>query len=39
MYEEIKEVYDLGIRVIMFFGVLNDKDDIGFGVYDYNGVV
>jgi delta-aminolevulinic acid dehydratase/porphobilinogen synthase len=35
----IKEAYDLGIRAIMFFGVPNDKDDIGSGAYDHNGVV
>ena len=39
MHEEIKEAYDLGIRAIMFFGVPNDKDDIGSGAYDHNGVV
>lgn len=36
---ELKEVYDLGICVIMFFGVLNLKDDIGIGVYIYDGVI
>ena len=39
LHEEIKEAYDLGIRAIMFFGVPNDKDDIGSGAYDHNGVV
>ena len=39
LHEEIKEAYDLGIRAIMFFGVPNEKDDIGSGAYDHNGVV
>ncbi|MCG7338493.1 porphobilinogen synthase [Staphylococcus sp. ACRSN] len=37
--DEIKEAYDLGIRAIMFFGVPNEKDDIGTGAYDHNGIV
>ncbi|MDW4286604.1 porphobilinogen synthase [Staphylococcus saprophyticus] len=37
--EEIKEAYDLGIRGVMFFGVLNEKDAIGTGAYDHNGIV
>lgn len=39
LHNEIKEAYDLGIRAIMFFGVPNDKDDVGSGAYDNNGVV
>jgi porphobilinogen synthase len=37
--EEIKEAYDLGIRGIMFFGVPNEKDAVGTGAYDHNGIV
>lgn len=37
--EEIKEAYDLGIRGVMFFGVPNEKDAIGTGAYDHNGIV
>ncbi|PHK50961.1 porphobilinogen synthase [Staphylococcus edaphicus] len=37
--EEIKEAYDLGIRGIMFFGVPNEKDAIGTGAFDHNGIV
>lgn len=37
--EEIKEAYDLGIRGVMFFGVPNEKDTIGTGAYDHNGIV
>lgn len=37
--EEIKEAYELGIRAIMFFGVPNEKDHVGTGAYDHNGIV
>ncbi|NWK85543.1 porphobilinogen synthase [Staphylococcus sp. GSSP0090] len=37
--DEIKEAYELGIRGIMFFGVPNEKDAIGTGAYDHNGIV
>lgn len=37
--EEIKEAYELGIRGIMFFGVPNEKDAVGTGAYDHNGIV
>ncbi|WP_069996301.1 porphobilinogen synthase, partial [Staphylococcus caeli] len=36
---ELKEAYELGIRGIMFFGVPNEKDAIGTGAYDHNGIV
>lgn len=37
--EEIKEAYGLGIRGIMFFGVPNEKDEVGTGAYDHNGII
>ncbi|WP_436962748.1 porphobilinogen synthase [Staphylococcus shinii] len=37
--DEIKEAYDLGIRGIMFFGVPNEKDAVGTGAYDHNGII
>ena len=37
--EEIKEAYEFGIRGIMFFGVPNEKDAVGTGAYDHNGIV
>ena len=37
--DEIKEVYELGIKAIMFFGVVSDKDETGTGAYDHNGIV
>lgn len=39
LQNEIKEVYDLGIRAIMFFGVVSDKDEVGSGAYDHHGIV
>ena len=36
---EIKEAYDLGVRAFMFFGVPNEKDEVGSGAYDHNGIV
>lgn len=37
--EELKEVVDLGIKSVIFFGVPNHKDEIGSGAYDDNGIV
>jgi len=37
--KEIKEVYELGIKAVMFFGVVTDKDEVGSGAYDHNGIV
>jgi porphobilinogen synthase len=37
--DEIKEVYELGIKAVMFFGVISDKDEEGTGAYDHNGIV
>lgn len=37
--EELKEVYELGIKWVIFFGVPNHKDDVGSGAYDENGIV
>src|SRR5699024_8047215 len=37
--DEIKEVDELGIKAIMFFGVVSDKDETGTGAYDHNGIV
>lgn len=36
---ELKEVYDLGIKSVIFFGIPNEKDAVGSGAYDPNGVV
>lgn len=37
--EELKEVYDLGIKAVIFFGIPNEKDAVGSGAYDPDGVV
>ncbi|OZU89812.1 porphobilinogen synthase [Virgibacillus indicus] len=36
---EVKEVYDLGIKAIMFFGVIHEKDEQGTGAFVDNGIV
>lgn len=37
--EEIKEAYELGIRSFIFFGVPNEKDAVGSGAFDENGII
>lgn len=37
--EEIHEVVKLGIKSVIFFGVPNEKDALGTGAYDENGIV
>lgn len=37
--EEVAEVYELGIRGVMFFGVVSEKDEIGTGAFIENGIV
>lgn len=39
LMDEVKEAYDLGIRGIMFFGVVTDKDEHGTGAFIENGIV
>lgn len=39
LLEEVKEVYDLGIKSVIFFGVISDKDEVGSGAYAENGIV
>ena len=35
----LKEVYETGVRAIIFFGVPDHKDAVGSGAYDDNGIV
>lgn len=35
----LKEVYETGVRAIIFFGVPDHKDEVGSGAYDDNGIV
>jgi porphobilinogen synthase len=37
--EELDEVVDLGIKSVIFFGVPNEKDEVGSGAYHDHGVV
>lgn len=39
LMEEVTEAYDLGIRGIMFFGVVADKDEVGSGAYAEDGII
>lgn len=37
--EELDEVYKLGIKSVIFFGIPNEKDAVGSGAFDPDGVV
>ncbi|SHF64881.1 porphobilinogen synthase [Ornithinibacillus halophilus] len=37
--EEVQEVYDLGIKAVILFGVPNDKDEVGTGAYVETGMI
>ncbi|EOW3891721.1 porphobilinogen synthase [Staphylococcus pseudintermedius] len=39
LHEELKAVYDLGIRAIMFFGIPNEKDACGTGAFIEDGII
>ncbi|MCM3739941.1 porphobilinogen synthase [Oceanobacillus luteolus] len=39
LMEEVTEAYELGIRSLMFFGVVTDKDEVGSGAYAEDGIV
>src|SRR5699024_8566428 len=39
LMDEVTEAYNLGIRSIMFFGVVSDKDEIGSGAFAEDGIV
>ena len=39
LQEEIKEIWDLGIKAILFFGLPESKDPIGSGAYSEKGIV
>ncbi|MFD1850138.1 porphobilinogen synthase [Oceanobacillus bengalensis] len=39
LLDEVTEVYNLGIRSIMFFGVVTAKDEIGTGAFIDDGIV
>ncbi|PAV27697.1 porphobilinogen synthase [Virgibacillus profundi] len=39
LVEEVREVHELGIKAIMFFGVIHDKDEQGTGAFVDNGIV
>lgn len=39
LLDEVKEAYELGIKAIMFFGVITAKDEIGTGAFIDDGIV
>ncbi|RKQ37923.1 porphobilinogen synthase [Oceanobacillus halophilus] len=39
LVDEVREAYELGIRAIMFFGVITAKDEIGTGAFVDDGIV
>lgn len=39
LMEEVTEAYELGIRALMFFGVVTGKDEVGSGAYAEDGIV
>ncbi|WP_156291206.1 porphobilinogen synthase [Oceanobacillus salinisoli] len=39
LLDEVREVYELGIKAIMFFGVITAKDEIGTGAFVDDGIV
>lgn len=39
LQSEVQEVYELGIRAVMLFGIPEEKDESGSGAYDDEGIV
>ena len=39
LVEECKAVYDLGIPAVILFGIPENKDEVGSGAYDADGIV
>ncbi|RDW19323.1 porphobilinogen synthase [Oceanobacillus arenosus] len=39
LLDEVREVYALGIKAIMFFGVITAKDEIGTGAFIDDGII
>lgn len=39
LLDEVKEVYELGIRSVIFFGVISEKDEIGTGAFAEDGII
>ena len=39
LIEEAREVYSLGVRSVLLFGIPSTKDEVGSGAYDPEGVV
>ncbi|WP_368858662.1 porphobilinogen synthase [Oceanobacillus saliphilus] len=39
LLDEVREVYELGIKSVIFFGVISDKDEIGSEAFSDNGII
>ncbi|MGJ9457113.1 porphobilinogen synthase [Oceanobacillus sp. CF4.6] len=39
LLDEVREVYEIGIRSVIFFGVISDKDEIGTGAFAEDGII
>lgn len=39
LLDEVREVYQLGIRSVIFFGVISEKDEIGTGAFAEHGII
>lgn len=39
LLDEVREAYELGIKAIMFFGVITAKDEIGTGAFIDDGII
>ena len=39
LLDEVKEVFELGIRSVIFFGVVSEKDEIGTGAFAEDGII
>ncbi|WP_087971818.1 porphobilinogen synthase [Oceanobacillus rekensis] len=39
LLDEVREVYELGIKSVIFFGVISEKDEIGTGAFAHDGII
>ncbi|WP_067727266.1 porphobilinogen synthase [Oceanobacillus damuensis] len=39
LLDEVREVYELGIRSVIFFGVISEKDEVGSGAFAEDGII
>ncbi|WP_337019678.1 porphobilinogen synthase [Oceanobacillus massiliensis] len=39
LLDEVREVYELGIKSVIFFGVISEKDEVGSGAFAEDGII